>query len=1458
MPGKKRQFILLFTITFLLFFLAGCGKPAEDQFDNSLTFKSYKEIPGITEKEIEAIEALQREYGYFIYGMPFSTEAFEDRSGRVRGFSALFCEWLTELFGIDFQPVLYDWADILEGLGSGEISFTGELTARPERLEIYSMTSAIASRPLKYFSLYGSEPHAEIIKERPLRCGFIEGTATILTISNEMEPGTFETVMLGDISLVYEALKSGKIDAFYYTGTVEANFDEYSDIVASYFYPLMYRPVSLSTQNPLLEPVISVVEKALRSGGARYLVKLYNTGYQEYLTNKFQNQLTDEEREYIRIRPVIPVGAIYSNYPVNFYNTRENVWQGIFFDLLNEINLLTGLSFELVNDERTEWMAIQEMLKSGEAAFVSDLIWTRAREEHFIWPETSIQNDHYALISRVDYPNVAVNEIPYAKVGLTRNTAYTAMFMQWFPEHENIVEFDGVDETFNAMRNGEVDMVMTTERRLMFLTHYQELTGYKVNYIFNQSMETKLGFNINEAVLCSIIDKALKTIDVDGITSQWMRKTFDYRAKVAEAQRPLLIILMILSALLLCALSIVVVFFVKSRRTGKELETLVEERTSDLDRQTATLTTLFDSIPDLIFAKDLDLRFTHFNKAFLRHFGCNEEILGKTDAEGLGVPTELAQRFNKLDRRIINENRTHVEEEYVPCIDGTNPFFETIKTPLTLNNSVIGVLGIARDITLRKETERVMAENYEYAHKLSDALASITKSPAISGGILKDAADVIAQKAGIALNTHRVSVWNITETSQVLTNITCYDCITGRHSIQDDFDLMPHKEYAKVLKTERLIVTNDIKASIFDITIGGYFPNLVAMLDAPMRVDGKLVGVICVEQDLCERYPEKREWTIEEQSFASSLADLMALTVSGFERRQAREEAEIANQIKSSFIANMSHEIRTPMNSIVGFSELALSDNISLKTKNYLNNILENSKWLLHIINDVLDISKIESGKLELEKVPFSLPDIFTSCRTMISPKTNEKGLILHFYAEPSVGKMPLGDPTRLRQVLANLLSNAEKFTSSGIIKVQSIIKNLGEETVTMYFEVKDSGIGMTPEQIERVFKPFTQAESGTTRKYGGTGLGLSITNYLVEMMGGKLMVESTPGIGSKFSFELTFDTIVSSNDNMFKTKIIQGEINKPSFEGEVLLCEDNNMNQQVMREHLARVGIKTAVAENGKIGVDMVESRMQNGQKQFDLIFMDIHMPVMDGLEASEKIMKLNTGIPIVALTANVMAHDCEIYKMSGMVDYVAKPFTSQELWQCLMKFFTPVSWKADDNSQNTQTDDELNQKLINNFVSNNRDKYAEIKDAVNAGDIKLAHRLAHTLRSNAGQLKKTLLQKAAGDVENQLKDGKNKITSEKMAVLERELSTVIIELIPMVSETAPAGTEIPDVSAMQNLLAELEPLLNDADPECLKYIDGLRSIPGSGKLIQQIEGFKFKPAAETLIELKEKVKSL
>jgi CheY-like chemotaxis protein len=529
-----------------------------------------------------------------------------------------------------------------------------------------------------------------------------------------------------------------------------------------------------------------------------------------------------------------------------------------------------------------------------------------------------------------------------------------------------------------------------------------------------------------------------------------------------------------------------------------------------------------------------------------------------------------------------------------------------------------------------------------------------------------------------------------------------------------------------------------------------------------------------------------------------------------------------------------------------------MDENVPDRAKEYLSNIAESAKWLLQIINDILDISKIEAKKMELEHIPFELHDIFAHCQAIITPKAVEKGVELYCYAEPSIGKKLLGDPIRLRQVILNLLSNAVKFTEMGIVKLLTSIKNTTEDKVTIHFEVKDSGIGMTAEQLTKIFDPFVQADDTITRKYGGTGLGLPITKNIIELMGGMLEVESTPGVGTKFTFEITFDMINAPIIEL-TDRIVINETERPTFEGEVLICEDNHMNQQLICDHLAKVGLKTVVADDGQEGVEIVYMRMKNGEKPFDLIFMDMHMPVMDGLEATAQLINMGCKTPIVALTANILVNDVETYSKNGMSGYLGKPFTTQELWKCLLTHLTPTGVSTLSESQKADYEN-FKQKLRLNFVKSNQSTYAEIRKALDNENIKLAHRLVHTLKGNAGQIGEKELQEVAAITERMLINNKNLLTEEQLDLLEEELNIVLEKYADLLTDKS--RDIIHDVSTEQikELFDKLEEMLENSNPQCMDLIDDLQGIEGAEELIQQLENFDFENAIDTFKKLKEK----
>ena len=570
--------------------------------------------------------------------------------------------------------------------------------------------------------------------------------------------------------------------------------------------------------------------------------------------------------------------------------------------------------------------------------------------------------------------------------------------------------------------------------------------------------------------------------------------------------------------------------------------------------------------------------------------------------------------------------------------------------------------------------------------------------------------------------------------------------------------------------------------------------------------------------------------------------------------RVALDVAEAANRTKSVFIANMSHETRTPLNSIIGFSELAKHEDISDKMRNYVTNISESAAWLLRIINDILDISVIELGKIVLENNPFDFSEMLEYCHSRIVGQAEEKGLKLTFSTSQPIEKRLVGDEARLRQILMNMLSNAVKFTNQGSVALNVTVRKAYNEKISLRFEVKDTGIGMTMEQMISIYDPFMQGDNSMTRKFGGVGLGLTITKSIIELMGGTLNLESVVGIGSTFSCELTFDT---TDHAVAKQDIVNQleELEIPNFEGEILVCEDNSLNQQVILEHLTRIGLKVIIAHNGKEGVDYIAQRIKNGEKLFDLIFMDIQMPVMDGLKAVSKILALDVKTPIVALTANVMPDDLEIYKKSGMSDAVGKPFTNQELWSCLLKYLPVKSYTTVDKDKQSAQDEKFQNQLKLNFAKDNQNTYDNMLAAIKNQDIKTAHRMAHTLKSTAKQIGEEALGEAAKTLETSLKHLEYEFKQEEFDIFNEALKTTLNKLAPLLeADAAKVSVKITDEAKIKEIFNELEPMLISKNPDCEDMIDDIRMIPDTDRLVSHIENFKFKHALKELGLIKEK----
>ena len=398
---------------------------------------------------------------------------------------------------------------------------------------------------------------------------------------------------------------------------------------------------------------------------------------------------------------------------------------------------------------------------------------------------------------------------------------------------------------------------------------------------------------------------------------------------------------------------------------------------------------------------------------------------------------------------------------------------------------------------------------------------------------------------------------------------------------------------------------------------------------------------------------------------------------------RATHAADSANRAKSDFLATISHEIRTPLNGIIGFVEMLDETRLNEEQDDFLIRIKSSSEALMSLINDVLDFSKVESGHLNLELRDFSILPMINSLNSMFLSQAKEKGLSLKISVDESVPRKIRGDETRLRQILLNLLSNAIKFTKSGEVSLHVSTHSIDSESnfVELEFEVRDTGIGMSPEEISRLFMPFSQGDSSTTRKYGGTGLGLAICKSLSEAMGGKVWATSVLREGSSFFSRVRVDIVEMGDAHALSSEsenakvISSGTINnkvesdKPadSLPLKIAVAEDNMANQRVIMIMLRRLGWESEFAENGRELLDLVRN------KDYDLIFMDVQMPIMDGLEATRRLRAGDAGeglkdVKIIALTANALSGDEARCLESGMNAYMTKPLKLRRLKQAIM----------------------------------------------------------------------------------------------------------------------------------------------------------------------------------------------
>lgn len=1095
-----------------------------------------------------------------------------------------------------------------------------------------------------------------------------------------------------------------------------------------------------------------------------FIVTLFFITFGVLFASDFRDSLTQEQREWLVSHPTIMYTGDPNHLPYEAFD-QKGIHNGMIADYLDIIE--QKLKIKIKRVPSASWLNAVQKSKEHQVDMFSNYTNDEEFKKSHILTKGFIKSPVVIVKKKIDFqPFISdLSELKKESIAVGKGYAFFKPIFEKYPSL-NYIEVDTIEDVLKGVSVGKYDTAFVS---LNIATYNITRHGLRNLQIVGKSdFDMELGFQIvkENAIFADILNRALESITQEEdqfISNRWtsveVKKDIDYRYLY----------------ILLAAIAFLMLFyFIRSY----ELKKKIKKSTSELSK-------LLKTFDEHVIASETDLEgnITYASKAFCKINGYSrEEFLGKSHSM-IKNPDNDPQVYKELWDTIksgkvwrgLIKNRKR---------DGSSYWVDTV---ITGNydelGRVSGYMAIRHEVTAKVELqefsanlEKIVQNRTDELYTLSSQQKAIFDSATI--GILLLENRIIKQ-----VNNQACKMFGYTEDELIggTTRAICgNDAVYEK--VRDYYEIV--KE-GKIASWEQNIIRKD--GTIF-----------IAKVSLKAKDDrNPLLGVVATIDDI----------TLEHKA----LADM----------QEARKIAEESTKAKSQFLANMSHEIRTPMSAIIGMAYLVLETDLNPKQRSYIQKIENAAKNLLGIINDVLDFSKIEAKKMTLEHKEFYLEDVFESLIDIFVFKIDEKGLKMLFSIGDDVPSALIGDSLKLSQVLINLLSNAIKFTSSGEIIISVKVADIFQESIRLEFEVKDSGIGLSKEQIERLFTPFHQADGSITRTYGGTGLGLSISKYLVEMMGGSIGVESEEGIGSKFYFNVKMDlgeenkTILKHNvpkklltpSNLYDTALHIFDKTYSNYEKiaeslggtKILLVEDNVQNQEIATELLNKVGVEVVVANNGKEALEKIDER------DFDGVLMDCQMPVMDGYEATRVIREKNKfqAIPIIAMTANNTQSDKEQCFNAGMSDFVAKPIDVKIFYDVLMKWIKPkphtAILKADLKDEKigldklkiygvaldkallrVAKDEKILFGMLKRFSSSQKDGMSKVSQALQESRVQDAKREVHTLKGLCGNIEAILLFEALQKLEGELNSEiiNRDLVESMIANIDEELQKVVASI--------------------------------------------------------------------------------
>ncbi|MDR1349531.1 MAG: transporter substrate-binding domain-containing protein [Zoogloeaceae bacterium] len=583
-----RFLVLAVCLTAVCLFAA--VRPSSAQ-DNDFP-KSFRDIPGITREEVQAIEKALAGRKSFSYGALESTECFYRDDGSLDGYMASLAGLMSDFFGVPFEVKVYNWNDLRRGVRSGEIDFSSDFDPdNSSHAQALIMGRPFRERSIKFVSLADDASFFEADFYGSPRVAFMrDSIAETLAVPHlrKQYGNRLIIVRVDDLANVADMLRRREVDLFVADDAWTENFIGNPDIVVDTFRPLLYKRVAITTSNPEFAPIIGALSRAFPPRNLRRLHMMHHEGKMRFFHKIFVDSLNEAERSYyenrIRASVPVPVGASSTNYPVEFYDENEKRWSGIGIEILAEISEITGLKFRTVEFARDNWPLLLKMLRNGDpdAPMVLDMAYNENRARDFLLADKPYLSDHYALVSSANLRDLRHDEVLYHRVGLLQDSAYADVFQQWFPSHTNTIYFSSQSEEFKALEEGRIDLMMLSQMHFSYVTNFLRRTDFDINLVFEDPQRTGFGFGKGQSELRGIISKAQALVDTQSIVRRWEYSIFDYRSEDAQTRA---ILLGSTSIFMLLVIMLLILLLAQRRREGNRLRTLVAERTNELAEQ---------------------------------------------------------------------------------------------------------------------------------------------------------------------------------------------------------------------------------------------------------------------------------------------------------------------------------------------------------------------------------------------------------------------------------------------------------------------------------------------------------------------------------------------------------------------------------------------------------------------------------------------------------------------------------------------------------------------------------------------------------------------------------------------------------------------------------------------------------------------------------------------------------